>query len=197
MCPDFKWGAMENVGCITYADKIMCGSKQMSIPQLTFFCVVIQHELCHMWFGNLVTMQWWDDLWLNESFATSLSYYACAEGGPFVEEFKEESWLHFMNYKKMGITHDMSPNTHNIEADIKNTQMCDSIIDGITYGKGASCLKQLVFLMGWDAFTTGIKIYFNEFKWKNTNLGNFIESLQKGYKEKMPDGDLDLNTWVE
>jgi len=75
--------------------------------------------------------------------------------------------------------------------------MCDSIIDGITYGKGASCLKQLVFLMGWDAFTTGIKLYFQEFKWKNTNLGNFIGSLQKGYKEKKPDGDLDLNAWVE
>jgi aminopeptidase N len=67
-----------------------------------------------MWFGNLVTMQWWDDLWLNESFATSLSYYACADGGKHVEEFKEESWLHFMNYKKMGLTHDMGPNTHNI-----------------------------------------------------------------------------------
>lgn len=74
MCPDYKYGAMENVGCITYSDDIMCSSQHMSVPQLTFFCVVVQHELCHMWFGNLVTMKWWNGLWLNEAFATALSY---------------------------------------------------------------------------------------------------------------------------
>lgn len=116
MCPDYKFGAMENVGCITYSDGIMCSSKNMSIPQLTFFCVVIQHELAHMWFGNLITMQWWNDLWLNESFATALSYYACSFGGPFVDEFKEESWLHFAGYKRWGLTEDLLPSNHNIEA---------------------------------------------------------------------------------
>ena len=116
MCPDYKYGAMENVGCITYSDNIMCSSQHMSIPQLTFFCVVIQHELAHMWFGNLVTMQWWNDLWLNESFATALSYYACAQGGPFVEEFRDESWLHFANYKRWGLSDDLGAANHNIEA---------------------------------------------------------------------------------
>lgn len=79
-CPDYKYGAMENVGCITYADSIMCSKKDgnLTIPEQTFYTVVIQHEIAHMWFGNLVTMQWWDDLWLNEAFATALSYYICA-----------------------------------------------------------------------------------------------------------------------
>lgn len=114
MCPDYKYGAMENVGCITYADSIMCSEKSPSLPKLTFFCVVIQHELCHMWFGNLVTMKWWNDLWLNEAFATSLSYKACSEGGPFVEEFKDESWLHMSGYKRWGLADDLMPSNHKI-----------------------------------------------------------------------------------
>jgi aminopeptidase N len=141
MCPDYKFGAMENVGCITYSDGIMCSSKTMSIPQLTFFCVVIQHELAHMWFGNLITMQWWNDLWLNESFATALSYYACSFGGKYVEEFKDESWLHFANYKRWGLIEDLLPSNHNIEANCESTDVSESLIDGITYGKGASLLK--------------------------------------------------------
>jgi aminopeptidase N len=91
-CPDYKYGAMENVGCITYADNRTV-MKNMSVPMMTWFVVVIQHELCHMWFGNLVTMKWWNDLWLNEAFATSLSYFACSMGGKHYDEFKDESML--------------------------------------------------------------------------------------------------------
>lgn len=94
-----------------------------------------------MWFGNLVTMQWWNDLWLNESFATALSYYACSFGGEFVEEFKNESWLHFSGYKRWGLNDDLAPTTHNICATCENTDVSESLIDGITYGKGASMLK--------------------------------------------------------
>jgi aminopeptidase N len=177
MCPDYKFGAMENVGCITYSDGIMCSSKTMSIPQLTFFCVVIQHELAHMWFGNLITMQWWNDLWLNESFATALSYYACSFGGKYVEEFKDESWLHFANYKRWGLIEDLLPSNHNIEANCESTDVSESLIDGITYGKGASLLKQLIYQMGWETFSEGLKIYFKKFAWTNTTLHDFISSL--------------------
>lgn len=141
MSPDYKYGAMENVGCITYSDEIMCSEKNMSIPKLTFFVVVIQHELCHMWFGNLVTMKWWNDLWLNEAFATSLSYKACASGGPFVEEFKDESWLHMSGYKRWGLAEDLMPSNHRIQADCPSTDTAESLIDGITYGKGSSMIK--------------------------------------------------------
>ena len=160
MCPDYKYGAMENVGCITYSDEIMCAHKHMSIPQLTFFCVVIQHELCHMWFGNLVTMDWWNDLWLNEAFATALSYKACSMGGPFVDDFKDESWLHMSGYKRWGMTEDLMPSNHNIQADCPTTDTAESLIDGITYGKGCSMIKQLIFLMGWETFCNGLTIYF-------------------------------------
>lgn len=94
-----------------------------------------------MWFGNLVTMKWWNGLWLNEAFATALSYYACEQGGDFVEEFKNESWLHFSNYKRWGLNEDLGPTTHCIEADCKDTDVCESLIDGITYGKSSSMLK--------------------------------------------------------
>lgn len=197
MCPDYKYGAMENVGCITYSDDIMCSSPHMSIPQLTFFCVVIQHELAHMWFGNLVTMKWWNGLWLNEAFATALSYYACAQGGEFVEEFKNESWLHFANYKRWGLNDDLAPTNHCIEAPCKDTGVCEGLIDGITYGKGASMLQQLIFLMGWEAFSAGLKLYFQQFKWTNTSLTDFIGKLQEGYDKTIKNGDLNLVKWAE
>lgn len=130
-----------------------------------------------MWFGNLITMQWWNDLWLNESFATALSYYACSFGGPYVEEFKDESWLHFAGYKRWGLTEDLLPSNHNIEAKCENTDVSESLIDGITYGKGASLLKQLIYQMGWETFSEGLKIYFKKFAWTNTTLHDFISSL--------------------
>jgi len=177
MCPDYKYGAMENVGCITYADSIMCSKKVMSTPELTFFCVVIQHELAHMWFGNLVTMRWWNDLWLNEAFATAMSYYVCSLGGKWVDEFKNESWMHFSNYKRWGLSEDLLPTNHNIQADCESTDVSESLINGITYGKGSSMLKQLIFIMGIDAFSAGLKVYFNKFKWGNSRLEDFIDSL--------------------
>lgn len=103
--------------------------------------MVIQHELCHMWFGNLVTMDWWNDLWLNEAFATALSYKACSVGGAFVDPVKDESWLHMANYKRWGLNDDLMPSNHCIQADCPTTDAAESLIDGITYGKGSSMIK--------------------------------------------------------
>ena len=137
-------------------------------------------------------MQWWNDLWLNESFATALSYYACSFGGNHVEEYKNESWLHFAKYKRWGLNDDLQSTNHNIEADCESTDVSESLIDGITYGKGASLLKQLIFTMGWDTFCNGLKLYFKRHAWKNTTLIDFISALQDGYNSTMPDGKLDL-----
>ena len=168
--PDYKYSAMENVGCITYNDEKFFGQKELPLPMLTFFSVVIQHELCHMWFGNLVTMKWWNDLWLNEAFATALSYKSCAEGGLQVDAFKDESWIHMNSMKRWGLAEDLIETTHNIQADCKDTDTAESIVDGITYGKGSSLIKQLIFLMDWDTFAAGLKIYFKRHKWGNTSL---------------------------
>ena len=113
LCPDFKYGAMENIGCITYGDNFMCHQKEMSKPELHMICMVMQHEICHMWFGNLVTMKWWNDLWLNEAFATALSYKAGSEGGAHVDPFKEGSWLDFIEgLKPWGLGDDFMPINH-------------------------------------------------------------------------------------
>lgn len=179
-CPDYKYGAMENVGCITYGDNRMI-AEHMDNVMMTWFTVVIQHELCHMWFGNLVTMDWWNDLWLNEAFATALSYKACSMGGDFVEPVKHEAWLHMARYKQWGMSEDMMPSNHKIQADCPTTDTAESLIDGITYGKGCSLIKQLIFLMGWETFCDGLKIYFSKHAWGNTTLEDFIGALQLGY----------------
>lgn len=195
MCPDYKYGAMENVGCITYSDNRFFHSKNLSVPDLTWIVVVIQHELCHMWFGNLVTMQWWDDLWLNEAFATSLSYMACSMGGPHVDDYVNEAWLHMSGYKRWGLSEDLMPSNHKIQADCPSTDTAESLIDGITYGKGSSLIKQLIFLIGWETMCNGLKIYFARHKWSNTTLPDFIGAIQEAVDASPAEQKQDLHRW--
>ena len=150
-----------------------------------------------MWFGNLVTMQWWNDLWLNEAFATSLAYKACSLGGEHVNPYKDEAWLHMQAYKRWGLSEDLLSSNHKIQADCPDTDMAESLIDGITYGKGSSLIKQLIFLMDWDTFCAGLKIYFKRHKWGNTTLDDFIRCMQIGYDENKPLEPLDLKQWSE
>lgn len=113
--PEHIYGAMENVGCVTFNERcIVTLLSKTSVALCLKTANTFLHELSHMWFGNLVTMKWWDDLWLNEAFATCLSYKVCSMGGPFVEELKGEAWIHMAGYKRYGLNDDTLPTTHNI-----------------------------------------------------------------------------------
>ena len=112
--PEHNFGAMENVGCVTYNENYMFRGETPTMAKKLRFSITNLHELAHMWFGNLVTMTWWNDLWLNEAFATALSYKACSEGGAFVDPYKEESWLHMSGYKRWGLAEDLMSSNHNI-----------------------------------------------------------------------------------
>lgn len=116
-----------------------------------------------MWFGNLVTMKWWNDLWLNESFATFMSFVAM-EASPKLQHFSS-LWLTFLSYKFWGISEDTLSTTHPITVHVGRTDEAESIFDGISYGKGSSVLKQLYNLIGREAFKKGIHLYFKKHAW--------------------------------
>ena len=141
--PEYNAGAMENAGAITLRDEYLPRSRQDS-AFYEFRCSVILHEMAHMWFGDLVTMRWWDDLWLNESFAEWACYHAAVENTAFTE-----SWTGFTNARKnWALRQDQLPSTHPIAADNYDLHAVEVNFDGITYAKGASVLKQLVAWVG-------------------------------------------------
>lgn len=134
--------------------------------------MVILHEISHMWFGNLVTMKWWDDLWLNESFANFVSYLSLDEG----EGTKQYAgaWSMFLDESFWGLTTDQKNTTHPISVEVIHTEAAFDMFDGISYGKGAAWLNQILNLFGRDIFKAGVASYFAEFAFKNTRLEDFI-----------------------
>ena len=134
------------------------------------------HELAHMWFGDLVTMRWWDDLWLNESFATYVSYLALAEATRF-----DGAWRAFnADMKRWGYQADARSTTHPISGVVPDTDATFYNFDGITYGKGASVIKQLVAEIGHEAFRAGLRTYFRRHAWGNATLADFLAALEEG-----------------
>ncbi|WP_406139850.1 aminopeptidase N [Streptomyces sp. NBC_01089] len=174
--PEFNAGAMENAGAVTIRDQYVFRSKVTDAAYETR-AETILHELAHMWFGDLVTMEWWNDLWLNESFATytSIACQAYADGSRW-----PQSWTTFANsMKTWAYRQDQLPSTHPIMADI--TDLDDVLVnfDGITYAKGASVLKQLVAYVGMDEFFQGVQAYFKEHAFGNTRLADLLGALEK------------------
>ncbi|KAH3744981.1 Aminopeptidase N [Pelomyxa schiedti] len=172
-CPEFNQGAMENVGAVTFTEVYLYPNPPTE-AQRARRCETVLHEMAHMWFGNLVSPIWWDGLWLNESFATYISFVSKE-----ATEFAEFSWLDFNGGKKLwGFKQDQLSTTHPIQGTVVDTASAFLNFDGITYGKGASVLKQLVFVIGMEAFRTGMRKYFRKHQWSNTSAEDFLASLE-------------------
>ncbi|MFJ6770091.1 aminopeptidase N [Kitasatospora sp. NPDC091257] len=174
--PEFNAGAMENAGAVTLRDQYVFRSK-VTDAAYEARAATILHELAHMWFGDLVTMEWWNDLWLNESFATYAEAVCQAEapGSKW-----PHSWTTFANQMKTwAYRQDQLPSTHPIMAEINDLEDVQVNFDGITYAKGASVLKQLVAYVGQDAFFQGVRAYFKRHAWGNTRLSDLLGALEE------------------
>ncbi|GAB3491760.1 aminopeptidase N [Amycolatopsis cihanbeyliensis] len=172
--PEFNAGAMENAGAVTFLEDYVFRSR---VTRYAYErrAETLLHEMAHMWFGDLVTMRWWDDLWLNESFATFASVLAQAEA----TEYKH-AWTSFANIEKSwAYRQDQLPSTHPIAADIVDLQAVEVNFDGITYAKGASVLKQLVAYVGLDNFLAGLRVYFDRHAWGNATLSDLLTALEE------------------
>lgn len=172
--PEFNAGAMENAGCVTFTEVYVFRSKVTDAIRERRV-VTILHELAHMWFGDLVTMKWWNDLWLNESFAEWASTIATAEATEWTH-----AWATFQAMEKSwAYRQDQLPSTHPIVATINDLEDVQVNFDGITYAKGGSVLKQLVAYVGREAFFSGVSAYFHANAWKNAELADLLRELEK------------------
>ncbi|MFJ3761001.1 aminopeptidase N [Streptomyces sp. NPDC090080] len=172
--PEYNLGAMENPGLVTFREEYIFRGK---VTQASYEARanVILHEMAHMWFGDLVTMVWWDDLWLKESFADFMGTFANVGATRFTN-----AWTTFANRRKAwAYRADQLPSTHPITADIRDLQDAKLNFDGITYAKGASVLKQLVAYVGQDAFLEGARRYFKRNAYGNTRLGDLLSVLEE------------------
>jgi aminopeptidase N len=181
--PEYNMGAMENAGCVTIHEKYVFRSK-VTEALVERRALTVLHELAHMWFGNLVTMRWWNDLWLNESFAEWASTTAQAEATQW-----SDAWTTFGTYEKdWAYTQDELSTTHPIVAEIRDLEDVEVNFDGITYAKGASVLKQLVAYVGREPFRDGLRAYFAKHAWGNTTLEDLLTELEAT-------SGRDLHTW--
>ena len=189
IAPGFNAGAMENVAAVTFSEWYV-NRGDITRENRERLASVILHEMAHMWFGDLVTMKWWNGLWLNESFATFMAAHAMYE----VTEFKESWQSFYTSEKSWAYWEDQLVTTHPIDGIVKDTDSAFSTFDGITYGKGASVMKQLRFYIGDQAFRNGVRSYFKAHAYKNTQLSDFMDELAKSSKK-----DLDhwSDTWLK
>ncbi|MEV8096184.1 aminopeptidase N [Kitasatospora sp. NPDC085879] len=184
--PEFNWGAMENPGCVVFRDEMLFRSAPTE-AQREMRAMVVCHEMAHMWFGDLVTMAWWDDLWLNESFAEMLGYRTAADSTRFTG-----AWTSFaVKRKGWGYDADLRGSTHPVAATAMGS-VAEALVnfDGISYAKGASALRQLVHWLGDEAFFAGLNAYFAKHRRGNADLADFLAALGAAT-------DRDVAGWAE
>lgn len=195
LVPMVRYTAMECAGCIVYGESMIGAQNWANLTHGAIMnsTITILHEVSHMWFGNMVTMEWWSDLWLNESFATIISHMAYehlfvqrkSPTDPIdVSAGTQETpgWMTFCKEKTKGYKDDLEPTTHPIEASCETSDQAEMLLDGITYGKGACWARQLIMRIGLEKFLQGLSNYFNEFKWSNSTLDDFIRCMQQVYE---------------
>jgi aminopeptidase N len=172
--PEFSAGAMENAGCVTFNENYLFRSR-VTEARREWRAGTILHEMAHMWFGDLVTMRWWDDVWLNESFAEYMGYLASVQATRF-----NRAWIEFASGSKAAAkAQDQLPTTHPIVSDIPDMEALPLNFDRITYEKGAAVLKQLVAWVGDEAFFKGVEAYFKRHAYGNTELVDFLAALEE------------------
>ncbi len=182
---EFNAGAMENAGCVTFAEDYFVFRSKVAEESYNWRANVILHEMAHMWFGDLVTMTWWEDLWLNESFAEWASYYTLALATKFTN-----SWTVFNSQRKdWAYRQDQLSSTHPIVVSMEDMEAVRTNFDGIAYAKGASVLQQLVAHVGKDNFMEGLRKYFAKHAWGNTTLNDLLVELEAA-------SGRDLKPWV-
>jgi aminopeptidase N len=180
--PEYSVGATENAGCVIFTDQLLFRSRVTETLQ-ELRASVILHELAHMWFGDLVTMKWWDDLWLNESFAEFCAVLASAEATRYAS-----AWTTFATGRKAwGYAQDQLPSTHPVAADVATLGEAIANFDGISYAKGASVLRQLVARIGRDSFFAGVRAYFASHAWGNATLADWLSSLEASSGVRLAD----------
>ncbi|MFE2879986.1 aminopeptidase N [Streptomyces roseus] len=186
--PEFNAGAMENPGLVTFRDEFVFRSAVTDTERQTR-AMVIAHEMAHMWFGDLVTLRWWDDIWLNESFAEYMGYQTLTEATRFTG-----TWTEFgVTRKSWGYDADQRPTTHPVAPDpdaVPDTASALLNFDGISYAKGASALRQLVAWLGEKDFLAGINTHFDRHKFANASLADFVDSLAAHT-------DRDVHAWAD
>ncbi|NUR71903.1 MAG: aminopeptidase N [Hamadaea sp.] len=181
--PEFNAGAMENFGCITNAETWFIFRSAVTDYEKEQRANTILHEMAHMWFGDLVTMRWWDDLWLNESFAEWASHWANTESTRFVD-----AWTTFLSIRKnWGYRQDQMSSTHPVYCEMPDVAAVEVNFDGITYAKGASVIKQLVAYVGIDAFVTGLRAYFAKHAWSNATFTDLLTELETASGRELTD----------
>jgi len=171
---EYNWGAMENVGCVTFHEDVLIFRSKVTERSYISRATTIHHEMAHMWFGDLVTMKWWQDLWLNESFAEWASYMAVSESTKY-----KNAWTEFNSVRKnWAYRADQLTSTHPIAVEMKDLDDVRTNFDGISYAKGASVLQQLVAHVGRDNFIAGLRKYFTKHAYANTELSDLITELE-------------------